>query len=645
MTRFLLIVWATLNLPALYAQQPLADSLERRLRSTLPDSTRALDMVYLAMYTEPLDMNKAHDRYREAVDFSLSKQLWYHAALALRFQSTPFHNQGDRTRERENLLRAIDLFLRSDHPKALRQLASTYGNLGDYYRSKELFDSAIDYRLKAIQIQEANQYDQDLLISYVNIGMYYQQLKLHHKQLEYLQRSLEVARKINTPKAHFLANLQAIHYYTETGNYPVAKQYVDSARVHFSDAYDFTMLQSYFLLSAATYHNLQRYDTAVHYYQKAYEQAVTYQSPWNMIDPLLQMGDIHTRQKQYAAAEAVLKQAITLARKDSANTFLKDGYGYLSKLYEASGRPAEALDAYKQHITFRDTLLSEDRRNYILNLEQQYESEKKDAYIRLQQADLKQRNLVNSILAGSVIALFVLSFLLYRNYQQKQKLQQQRIGELETEKKLMAAEALLEGEEQDRTRLARDLHDGLGGMLSGIKFSLNSLRANLSLAPEQSQAFERSIDMLDSSIMEMRRVAHNMMPDALVRYGLNTALEDYVSELNRSGMMRIVHQTSGPEKRNLEQTTVFGIYRIAQELINNAIKHAGATELLVQTYWEPSQLTLTVEDNGRGFDPAMPEAAGMGWKNIRSRVHFLKGRLDIDSTPGVGSSIQIEIPV
>src|SRR4029079_1184344 len=157
-----------------------------------------------------------------------------------------------------------------------------------------------------------------------------------------------------------------------------------------------------------------------------------------------------------------------------------------------------------------------------------------------------------------------------------QTLQKQRILELETEKKLAATEAVLKGEEQERTRLAKDLHDGLGGMLSGIKYSLNTMKGNMIMTPENAQAFERSMDMLDSSIREMRRVAHNMMPEALVKFGLDTALKDFCNDIKQSGALAISYQSYGLENSAIDQTTAITIYRIVQELVNNTIKHAAA---------------------------------------------------------------------
>mgnify|MGYP002393738399 FL=1 len=170
------------------------------------------------------------------------------------------------------------------------------------------------------------------------------------------------------------------------------------------------------------------------------------------------------------------------------------------------------------------------------------------------------------------------------------------------------------------------------------------MKDNLILTPENAQAFERSLDMLDSSIREMRRVAHNMMPEMLVRYGLDVALKEFCSEVDRSGAVHTRYQSIGMEHTNIEQTTAVTVYRIVQELVNNAIRHAAASQVLVQLQLSGKLLSVTVEDNGRGFDTGLlQKAQGIGWSNIRNRVDFLKGKIDVDSAPGKGTSVLIEI--
>jgi two-component system, NarL family, sensor kinase len=278
--------------------------------------------------------------------------------------------------------------------------------------------------------------------------------------------------------------------------------------------------------------------------------------------------------------------------------------------------------------------------------EARYKTLEKETQIQLQQVQLRQKSTLNYILAGSAAALFIISLLTYFNYRQKQKLQQQRITELETEKKLAATEAVLKGEAQERTRLAKDLHDGLGGMLSGIKYSFQTMKGNLIMTPENQQAFERSMDMLDSSIKEMRRVAHNMMPEALVKFGLDTALKDFCNDINQSGVLKINYQSTNLGSAVIDQTTAITIYRIVQELINNTIKHAGASSAIVQVDKAVNGITLTVEDDGKGFDTKILEyKGGIGWSNIQSRIDYLKGKLDVQSQPGKGTSVLVELNI
>jgi two-component system, NarL family, sensor kinase len=181
-------------------------------------------------------------------------------------------------------------------------------------------------------------------------------------------------------------------------------------------------------------------------------------------------------------------------------------------------------------------------------------------------------------------------------------------------------------------------------MLSGIKYSLNTMKGNLIMTPDNHQAFERSMDMLDSSIKEMRRVAHNMMPEALVKFGLNTALIDFCNDINQSGALQVRYQSIGLENAVLDPTAAITIYRIVQELINNVLKHAAAKTAIVQLSKTNGTIAVTVEDDGKGFDTGiLKQSKGIGWSNIQSRVDFLKGNLDVQSQAGKGTSVHIEL--
>lgn len=295
----------------------------------------------------------------------------------------------------------------------------------------------------------------------------------------------------------------------------------------------------------------------------------------------------------------------------------------------------------------------------IADVEAKYQNEKKQSEIlqleknkKIQSLSIRQKSTLNYVLFASVVALLIVGFLIYRNLlnrqrlaKQQEELQEQRIRELEKDKQLVAVDSMLKGQEEERSRLAKDLHDGLGGLLSGVKFSLSNMKDNLIVTPDNMAVFERSLDMLDTSIKELRRVAHNMMPEMLIKFGLDEALKEYSNNVTATKLLSVRYQSFGMTER-LDSSTEIIIYRIVQELINNIMKHASASEALVQLIREENRLSVLVEDNGKGFDTSILEnSRGAGWTNIKSRVDYLKGRLDVHSDPNKGTSVTIEFNI
>ena len=213
----------------------------------------------------------------------------------------------------------------------------------------------------------------------------------------------------------------------------------------------------------------------------------------------------------------------------------------------------------------------------------------------------------------------------------------------ESDKKLV--QTLIENQqivETERSRLAKDLHDGLGGLLSGIKLTLSSIADKV---PEKNTPlFTKANNQLDTAISEMRRVAHNMMPEALLKFGLGEAIQDYCDGINESNVVKMKYIQIG-SLQTLSQSTAIVLYRIIQELTNNSIKHAAAKNIFIQITNHLKGFTITVEDDGKGFDSKMlQEEKGTGIKNVRSRVEYLKGSFVIDTAQSKGTSIIVEIP-
>ena len=500
---------------------------------------------------------------------------------------------------------AVDL---TERIKDSNNIATMYGNLCRIYNEMELYEKAEVFGKKGVAAGNRYKDYKGMLISMNNLGNCYLSLGKNKEAISIFEQQLSAGQKYKRIRSvsNALTNLGVAYYNVlDKANLDRITGKIKEMAPQFDPADK----------SGQSYHQLiYGYDFIL--------------------------------SKQYAAAEREMLKGLEIAKKDSVTSAMESLYQGLSSLKYLMQDLAGAAFYEDKWLVLNDTLQKQNLREYSMDLEAKYETQNKNARIELQASQLREKSFLNYVLIGSALVLLIISLLLFINYRHKQRMQQQRIAELETQQQLTATEAVLKGEEQERSRLAKDLHDGLGGMLSGIKFSFSTMKGNLILTPENAQAFERSMDMLDSSIKEMRRVAHNMMPEALVKFGLDTALKDFCNDISSSGALQVSYQSIGVANTDINQTTAITIYRIVQELINNTMKHAGARTALVQLSKEDSRMSLTVEDDGEGFDTALlGRSKGIGWSSIQNRVDFLKGKVDVHSQPDKGTSVLIELTV
>lgn len=638
--KILALLIVLLTVTAVTAQRKLADSIELVLAKPMPDSLRAVTMVNRAMFYEVIDSAKAEQLYKEALDFSLEKKLYYPAGLSIRFRLVPKILKGEFVKYIDDINKAVYYLSLSENPKARKQEGLLMADKASYFYFIGQYDSAVAWNLKGIAVLEKNNFYNQTGTLYTNLSGCFEVLKMKDKQKEYVMKGLEAAKKSGEHYLIFGSYLMVSQFYAGEKEYKTAMGYCDSAMLYYKDDLSYSRMQLYYLMRAQAYEGLEKYDSSVHYYNKAYTLTKSNNDEWGMTEPLLRMGFGYMKLQKLNEAEIFLKEGIGLAEKNNLLTFKRTGYELISTFYEETGDYKKALEAYKKYYDADDSLQNADSRKMVLDLDKKYETEKKEKQLLLQQSAIRQKNNLNYIFAGSAIALLLVSLLTYRNYRQKQKLQQQKIAELEKEKLLSATQSILKGQEEERSRMAKDLHDGLGGLLSGVKLQLGAMKGNLILSEEHGRIFNNALGKLDESISEMRRVAHNMMPEALMKLGLQQALQDYCDGLSESQPFTINSEFHGLENR-MEPATEVVVYRIVQELLNNAVKHSGASTILAQVMRQDNNLTITVEDNGKGFDKETV-LQGAGLKNIRSRVDYLKGQLDIQSEPGKGTSVHID---
>lgn len=525
-------------------------------------------------------------------------------------------------------------------------LAKAYNNLTAVFTHFGNNRQAIDYALKCLAMSEKTKDSTDFPARYATVSNTYLNLGQNEKAISYANKAIELGAAFKDTVALItgLNNLAAAYS---------AEHKLDSA-IYYGNKQVFLaqqtgdMANEVYGLINLTYRYFLIGDLPGVERTLAMLAKVEDQMPDKTILAEIYVAKAlpHILRKEYQPAQSLLDSCITLATSENAINALGNAYRSYAKMLFMQGKIKEAEDyLYKFDALQMEANINE-LNFYIEDMEVKYETEKKEDQIRLQQATIRQKNTLNYILIGSALSLLIISILSYRNYRHRQKLQQQRIAELETEKQLTATEAILKGEEQERSRLAKDLHDGLGGMLSGIKYSLNNMKENMIMAPGDVQAFEHSIHMLDSSISEMRRVAHNLMPESLLKFGLDEALNDFCKEISNNGMLKVVYQSFGLKDKSIDRSLSVTTYRIVQELLNNIIKHANATQAIVQVSVSETQLAITVEDDGKGMDKdTLKTAQGIGWKNIRSRVNYHKGVINMQSELGKGASVFIEFPL
>ncbi len=525
-------------------------------------------------------------------------------------------------------------------------------NIGVVYRRLDECKLAIDFHMQALKIAEKINDLRNICISLNSIGNIYVALGQYPKALTFFRRALTLETHLKNYWGMSI-NFQNIGVVFESENN------LDSALHYYKESLRFDILAKKESGIAICYNSIgkvyikmQKYGDAEKYFRKALtmnlaigDKVYIADSYSNLAHMFLHIGNTGEAIKYYSQSAEISKQIGSKMRSQEA-------YKGLSDCYEAKNDYKEAMKYHKMSVLYHDSIRSENNTKHLALLQTQYDTEKQKHQIEILHKEKKTSQLIVALLSIITFAGITVSVFGHRNARQRRKIDQQaldlkeqKIRELEKDQQIIATHAVLQGEESERGRLARDLHDGLGGLLSGIRLTLSSGRTNYLMSMENPQVFDNAINLLDQSIRELRRVAHNMMPETLVKFGLKDALHDFCNSLEVVGGPKINFSYWGEETRfdrSLETT----LYRIAMELINNSVKHARANDIMIQLVQEPQRVYLTVQDDGIGFNPAAIDSLNSsGLRNIKARVESYNGRLDIFARPGEGAEIGVEFKI
>ncbi len=564
-----------------------------------------------------------------------------------------YHAKADYEKAVEYCLKTIDI---ANKHKNQQQVAKSYRALFNLYHNLRKYDLAVKYGIYSTKLSESIGDTLNIAINYGNLCWLYMDLKQYPKAVYYGEKGIEAGRKYNDIKGMLISINNTALAYRELNNDLKALQLFE---LQLSVAYKENIPRSVHkaLANLCIVYSDMGDKVNLNKYTEEYnsfiaKSGVLMNSKDKCYGHLINAYNF-TFKEEFKLAEKEIKEGIKIAEEDSLPDPLMDLYQLYSSLKYAEHDFKSGEYYLNKYDSVDQSIFDEELSFYSLDLETKYETQKKENEILKQQQQLKKRKFLNIFLIGSIVILSILSFLLFRYFKQRNVLlekekiiQEQKITELENEKQLEATDAILKIQEEERSRIAKDLHDGLGGLLSGVKYSLNNMKENIILSSENALSFERTVDILDSGIQELRRVAHNMMPENLVKFGLDTALKDYCSTITKTNALQINYSSFGMDNYNADMNVSVSVYRVIQELINNTMKHAKATESIVQISNENQLLHITVEDNGKGFDVKnISNFKGAGWSNIQNRIAYLKGTINIDSSEKIGTSVIIEIPL
>jgi two-component system, NarL family, sensor kinase len=518
--------------------------------------------------------------------------------------------------------------------------------LGVAYINEKLPDSALLCFQQSSDIYRANDLEHRLWTPYQGISQVYEFKGDYENAKLYGERGLSSIEDFDEPIARvILLN----HLLTLSREFDQLEDYAHYLDLYLED-FDPAKLGSEDMHLVAYYNTIEDANKLIQEIESAIKQLSQYEPTLSLLSSYYHLGKaragIGRTEKAIEAWKTGLKIDKTV-----------DGIGYslaytqnLAEAYKSLGNYRQALVYFEENAVFSNQLFQSENTKKIDELQLKYETVQKENTIQAQQHDLdiqtKQRNFILVIATTFLTLAFIIIYGLRARIRghrviadQQTELQKQEIRDLQQQHELQALQAMIRGQEEERKRIAQDLHDGLGGLLSTVKLNFQGL------TDHDSPEVTKTGVLIDEACSEVRRISHNMMPHALMGMGLTAAIQDLVAQLQTGSDIDFSFQNLNYDGALKEDQEIV-VYRITQELLTNTIKHSKAASVIVQISQHNGTFSLVVEDNGVGFDTgAMNVREGLGLQSVKSRVHLLKGRYSNESKKGEGTTLSIEIPV
>lgn len=642
-------------------EQIYADSLLALALEAKTDSLKINHYLDLSNFWSDRDTAEAFLYLREARQLIPPGNGYYQGLLHFYTAGIYFDRQIERGKD--EYMKAEELLANYSNNEVFSLRARLWNNYGALLQRQDQEEKYIDILLnKAIPLAEkagdniliANNY-QNVALILMNVGDY-------EKATAYYNRSIQHLSQFSTAYEEKLTVfVNAAKNAIFSRRFPEARNYLDSAQTHLK-AIPHSLYAPAFYSTFGTYYRHQKsWEESIENLDTGLQLAVKYGDRRLVSAILFEKYLLYKETNRLSDAKAILWESYEL---ESLSSLSHNRMLHLKELAHIEAELGDFAAAHRwldEYVALSDSVFEAGSQLKIIELEEKYRSvEKENEILKLknenqqQQLSLERSKLMLVLLISILLIILLLAFFAWRIYINKKRtieqndiLHQQELKTLKQREQITMYNAMLQGQEQERNRIARDLHDGLGGMLAGVKLKLSSIvskEKNHNLLIQPDMEIYKVIHQLDQSVDELRRIARNMMPESLIYMGLEPALSDLCKSLNSDRTS--VDFEAFNLRNTYEQALQITVYRIVQELLTNAVKHAEARSIMVQCSENENRLYITVEDDGKGFDPAsVAQKNGIGLSNIKNRVSLLQGTVEIGSRPREGTTFSIEIPL
>ncbi len=579
-------------------------------------------------------------------------------------------------------------------------LLKTFNLLGNCLQRKGNLDSAMYYYKKVEELSIAMKDDKGMAIVLNNIGIIHINKGEYDQALKAIYEAVEYEKLVNdsTGMAEGYLNIGVIYYYM--GDLENTLKYFKISSNISKALGDLRVLKKAYINIGAIHSRNKEYDEAIEYYEYGLEVSEELNDQADAVICLHNMADVYTIQGKYKKAEENYRKAMDFYKKfdnrrgvalehtklgilynkigeydksersfkrsaemaDSGKYFnvSESAYQGLTNLYVSQKKFKLAFEATQELQKRRDSVYTIEKAKNMDELRTKYETAEKEKMLALEKSRTDSLTMVNAVIEEKkakaeletanrnqwIIALasiLLTSLFVFWGLMQRQRLKAQKERQAALiEERDKRIEAVFNAQEEERKRISKDLHDGIGQQLTALKMAFQQLRPKIDESSEVKSELNKLGGILNQTASDIRTISHQMMPKTLSEVGLIAAIEDLLDKYIKPTGINWRLENLGIEQR-LNQKMEVNLYRIIQELLNNVIKHSKADEVILQLIKNQNRLILIVEDNGIGFQNGQSD--GHGLLNIKSRLNMLKGEMEIEAGPVKGSLTTIRIPL